>query len=169
MGTDVASRAVSSVMARFWLPEVLVLGLLTASCTGPTDTTSPTQTAPSVRPSPSLQPVTDYTSFTDGAAAAGLTISAKGGTGLEDIFGVGGRTVSLDGVRVLAFEYPTSSAANKLRASVSKDAEMVGPAIIDWSNPHLYRSGRLIAVYLGDHQGTLRTLQHLLGPQFAGW
>ena len=174
MGTDSAPHGVSSMMmARLWLLAAVSLGLVTASCTGQTETTTPRQTSaptsPSTQPNPTLQPVIDYASFAAGLEVAGYAIRVEGRTGLEDIFGVRGRSVRIDGLRVMAFEYPTAVAASKLRSSVSPDAEFVGPAIIEWSRPHLYASGRLVVVYLGNRSDALRTLVQLLGPQFAGW
>ncbi|SRR6266545_907201 len=173
METDSAPHGVSSMMmARLWLVAAVWLGLVAASCTGQTETTAPRQTSaptsPSTQPSPTLQPVIDYASFAAGLEAAGYAIRVEGQTGLENVFGVRGRSVRIDGVRVMAFEYPTAAAASKFRSSVSPDAEFVGLAIIEWTNPHLYASGSLIVVYLGDRPASLRTLNQLLGPQFAG-
>jgi len=161
------------MMARLWLLAAVSLCLVTGSCTGQTQTTTPRQTSaptpPTTQPSPTLQPVIDYASFAAGLEAAGYRIRVEERTGLEDIFGVRGRSVRIDGVRVMAFEYPTAAAASKLRSSVTgPNAEFVGHAIIEWTNPHLYASGRLIVVYLGDRPAAIRTLDQLLEPQFAG-
>jgi len=61
-------------------------------------------------------------------------------------------------------EYPTEKAFERLQSSVNKRADMVGPAIIDWSNPHLYGAGTLIVVYLGKKPLAMRTLEKLLDP-----
>ncbi len=39
--------------------------------------------------------------------------------------------------------------------------------MIDWA-PHIYGAGRLIVVHAGNRRGTIRTLDQLLGPPFAG-
>jgi hypothetical protein len=119
-------------------------------------------------PTPSDQAATDYASLADALEAEGHKLRVRRHTGLEEIFGVPGRTVSIDGDRVLAFEYPSRSAFEKLRSSVNRRGDMVGSAIIDWFPPHLYGSGRLVVVYLGGRRATLRTLEQLLGQQFAG-
>jgi hypothetical protein len=77
-----------------------------------------------------------------------------------------GRKVSIDGVRVWALDYPTISAYNKVRSNISKDGHEMGDAQVFWS-PHIYGTGRLIVVAFGRAR-TLRTLDKLLGPQFAG-
>jgi hypothetical protein len=148
--------------------------VLAASCTGtnegsPSPSSSP-ETSLGTAPSgtPTARAVTDYASFAEGLEAAGNTLRVQRHTGLEEIFGVPGRTVSLDGNRVLAFEYPTRSAFEKLRSSVNNGGDEVGSAIIDWGPPHLYGAGRLVVVYLGSRQVTIKALEQLLGPQFAG-
>jgi hypothetical protein len=161
------------MMARLWLVAAVTLGIVTASCTGQTETAAPRQTSaptsPSTQPSPTLQPVTDFASLATGLEAAGYAIRVEGRTGLEDAFGVRGQSVRIDGMRVMAFEYPTAAAASKLRSSVKgPNAEFVGDAIIEWCCPHLYACGSLIVVYLGDQPAAIRTLDQLLGPQFAG-
>jgi len=149
--------------------------VLVASCTG-TKEESPSPSSPagssSAGPTPSATPsarfVTNYASFANGLEAAGHTLRIQRPTGLEDAFGVPGRAVFFDGNQVLAFEYPTRSAFEKLRSSVNKRGDMVGPTIIDWGRPHLYGAGRLVVVYLGSRQLTIGTLEQLLGSQFAG-
>jgi hypothetical protein len=111
--------------------------------------------------------VTDLDSFTDALETAGHAVRVGGRTGLEDVFDVQGHPVSFDVARVMAFEYPNERAAEKLQASVDKTAYMVGPAIIEWSNPHIYRAGSLIVVYLGNKPAALRTIEGLLGSHFA--
>ena len=34
--------------------------------------------------------------------------------------------------------------------------------------PHFYNNGKLIALYVGDHNDTIELLDGVLGPQFAG-
>lgn len=149
---------------------VVTAAILLASCTGSDGDSSPepgTETGSPSSTKDAAMVVTDYDSFTDVLGSAGHTIRVAGRTGLEDIFGVRGRAMTIDGVRVMAFEYPTRFAFVELRTSVSKDAYMVGSAIIDWTRPHLYGAGTLIAVYLGNQAVMTRTLEQLLGPQFA--
>jgi hypothetical protein len=144
--------------------------VLVSSCTGSKPTMpSPTASTETGTPSvPSVQPVTDFASFATGLEAAGYTVRVKRRTGLEDIFRTSGRSVRVDGALVMAFEYPTETAAAKLQSSIDgPNAEYVGDAVIDWCCPHLYASERLIVVYLGDRPAVIRTLTELLGPQFA--
>jgi hypothetical protein len=152
------------------LPVIASAVVLVPACTGSRGT-SPSPNAPSGTGTPSVeaQPVTDFASFASGLEAAGYSIRVDGKTGLEHVFGVRGRSVRLDGVGVMAFEYPTRAAASTLRSSVKgPNAEYVGDAVIDWCCPHLYAAGRLIVVYLGDRPAAMRALTRLLGSQFAG-
>lgn len=148
------------------------------SCTGGAKETSPPPGAPGGTGSVStptiepLEPVSDLASFVSRLESDGHTIRrVDGGAGFDRYFGARGRLISIDGADVYTFEYPTVAAADNLRSSVSKDGydiEFGRRAIhIDWAS-HFYRSGRLIVVFVGSRQRTIRTLGHLLGPQFAG-
>ena len=151
---------------------VAVMSFVLAACTGgssddtPLPSPSPGADATSATAPPALV-VTDLDSFTAGLEAAGHKVRVGVRTGLEDIFGVQGHPVSFDVARVMAFDYPNEKAAERLQASVDTTADMVGPAIIEWSNPHLYRAGSLIVVYLRDKPAAIRTIEGLLGPHFA--
>lgn len=149
----------------------LIVAVTLAACTG--NPSTPTPYAPSVTgPSPTNQPlaVTDLDSFVNGLELAGHEVRVErhqAGVGENDIFGVRGHNVSFDGARVMAFEYQTERAAQRLQQSVNKDGDMIGSWIIDWGGQHLYRRGTLIVVYLGQRSGAIRTLESLLGTQFA--
>ena len=141
--------------------------ILLAACTG-----SPNEAPTGLHPRPpsaaeSPVVVTDLASFTDALESAGQTVRVGGRTGLEDVFGVRGRAVRFSGTLVMAFDYPTEKDFEALRSSVNKRGDMVGPAIIDWLNPHLYGAGTLIVVYLGKNSAAIGTLEELLGPQFS--
>lgn len=151
-----------------------VAGLtLLVSCTGTQGTSGPlaesgsSTLAPSV--TPSVQPVTDVRSFVAALEEAGHTVrqGPLGNLPGFESFGTRGRMVSIEGVRVWAFEYPTTVAYDKVRSSISKDGHEVGNASIDWV-PHIYGSGRLIVVLVGERPSTRRSLDELFGRQFAG-
>jgi hypothetical protein len=168
------SRIGSGVSGEVKIVLVLVSTVvLASSCTGtkeeppPPVTPTGSHTGTASIPTPSDR-ATDYASLAAALEADGHKFRVRRDTGLENIFCVPGRTVSIDGDRVLAFEYSTRSAFEKLRSSVNKRGDMIGSTIIDWGPPHLYGSGRLVVVYLGSRQATLRSLEQLLGPQFAG-
>ena len=154
--------------------------VLVSSCTGAKESSSPATpagsssgTAPSVTPSD--QAVIDYASFTDGLEAAGFTVRSGGRTrGLPlSLLAVPGQRVSIDGVSVSVFEYPTEKALLKVRSAIRPRGDEIptadgGTAIIDWDPPHFYGAGKLLVLYFGDKQPTIDALNLLLGPQFAG-
>ena len=59
-------------------------------------------------------------------------------------------------------------------SSIGRDGYSVptrtgGIADVEWiATPHFYGAGRLLVLYVGDEQRTIRALDLLLGPQFAG-
>jgi hypothetical protein len=112
--------------------------------------------------------VTDLDSFVEGLELAGHDVEVERHEDpTNDIFGVRGYPVSFDGARLMAFDYPTNGAATRLQGSVSKDGYYIRSAVIDWGGQHLYRAGSLIVVYLGEKSASIRTLEDLLGSQFA--
>lgn len=147
----------------------VVVATALAACTG--DSSAPaTSSPPASSPTPTSEPlaVTDLDSFVKGLELAGHKVEVERHEDWsKDIFGVRGYSVSFDGTRLMAFDYPSERAAARLQASVSKDGYEVGPAHFDWGGQHLYRQERLIVVYLGERPGAIGILEDLLGTQFA--
>jgi hypothetical protein len=150
---------------------LVVLASCTSAKEGPPPPTAPGETSPTVAP---VEPVSDFGSFVSRLESDGHTIRrVDGGTWLDRYFGTRGRLISIDGAKVYTFEYPTVAAADKLRSSVSKTGHTIyddkgrEAALIDWVS-HFHSSGRLIVVFVGSRQRMIRTLDELLGPQFAG-
>jgi hypothetical protein len=114
----------------------------------------------------------------DGANASAstlLTVWAKQGVTVEPgdsveqpFFSVIGQTVAINGQDVQIFEYPTEAEAEAEAATIDA-AGNPATMMIRWiAPPHFYRTGRVIALYLGDDVQVLRALEAALGPQFAG-
>ena len=147
----------------------LIVAAMLAACTGDSSTPTPTS-PPATSPPPTNQPlaVTDLDSFVNGLELAGHEVEVdRHEDRANDIFGVRGYSVSFDGTRLMAYDYPSERAAEQLQESVNKEGDMIGEWIIDWGGQHLYRRGALIVVYLGERNGPIRTLEDLLGTQFA--
>jgi hypothetical protein len=146
----------------------LIIVAVLAACTG--DSSTPTPSSPPIM-SPSLtdQPVvTDLDSFVEGLGLAGHDVEVERHEDpTNDIFGVRGYAVSFDRTRLMAFDYSSERAAKRLQESVSRDGYYIGDYVIDWGGQHLYRSGSVVVVYLGERPGSLSTLEELLGRQFA--
>ncbi len=114
--------------------------------------------------------MTDLDSFVNSLELAGHDVRVErhqAGVGENDIFGVRGHNVAFAGARVMAFEYRSERAAQRLQQSVNEDGDMIGSWVIDWGGQHLYRAGTLIVVYLGEKSSAIHTLESLLGTQFA--
>lgn len=75
----------------------------------------------------------------------------------------------VEGDDLQLFEYAGEQAATDEAARVSRDGGTVGTTSMSWlAPPHFFRSGRVIAIYLGTNQSVLQALTSELGPQFAG-
>lgn len=159
--------------SRIILGLLAPLALLASSCTGPVETTPPSSTnSLSPQPSPSLEPVTDFSSFSEGLDAAGLTVrrGERGGADfLSDFITVPGQGFVIEDDQVLAFEFPTAKAFDEMRSTIRPRGDTIGTAIINWGDPpRFFGAGRLLVLYFGDKQHTLDTLESFLGQQFAG-
>ena len=143
--------------------------LVASSCTRSTEappSSAPAQTNPSA--SQALQPVNDLASFVAALEAEDHAIRVRGKTGFEHVFGGRGRSVAIDGTKVMAFEYESAAAVSKLLSTVhGPGLEYVGQAVIDWCCPRFYSRGRLVVVFLGDRPATVRALTGVLGRPFA--
>jgi hypothetical protein len=89
---------------------------------------------------------------------------------LRRLFLIRDHVVKIDDREVHVFEYPTRSKLEEI--SISPDSTGISTkdgvaAIIEWQ-PHFYRSGRVLVLYLGDAPVLLELMNLLLGPQFAG-
>jgi hypothetical protein len=146
---------------------VAALTLLGPSCTGQGETTRP---SPPNSPSPSLKAVTDYSSFMDGLETAGFSVRPGGRAGFpSELLGVLGNEILIDGLPVLAFEFPNEKSLVEMRSTIRPRGDTIGTAIINWSDPpRFYGAGRLLVLYFGDKQRTLDALDGFLGQQFAG-
>ena len=68
-----------------------------------------------------------------------------------------------------AFEYETESGAAAEGGRIAPDGASVGTTQISWaSDPHFYRTGRVVVLYVGRQSSTLGLLQRMLGQQIAG-
>ena len=76
--------------------------------------------------------------------------------------------ISIDGISVWAVEFPTVSAYETMRSRISGDGQHIGDAKFVW-NPHIYGSGRLIVLYVGNLPTPVRdALNEVFDKQFAG-
>jgi hypothetical protein len=153
------------------LLSVLSAVVLVASCTGteqaPTPPDAPSASSSGRRHSVEpIESITDRASFVAALEAAGHTVRPGGVVDLVGFEGLAssGRKVSIDGVRVWALDYATLPSTRSARISARMGMR--------WATPRF-----LVAAHLRDREAdrgsfgpadTLRTLDKLLGPQFAG-
>jgi len=111
----------------------------------------------------------DYASFVDALQADGMSVKSAGKLPV-DFFSVEGQALIIkDQFLVVVFEYPDAASAEADASKVSPDGRSVGTIKPSFGfTPHFYKSGRLIAVYVGDDKGATKILESVLGPQFAG-
>jgi hypothetical protein len=70
---------------------------------------------------------------------------------------------------VYTFEFETTAAAEAEARGISADGHRVGSSFVSWiSDPHFYRSDRMIVLYVGQSERIRNALVQAAGPQFAG-
>lgn len=122
---------------------------------------------PQQRKSPPA-PVTDYASLIGNLRAAGVSVEPDGEVD-QPFFSVTGRMIKVRGEDVQVFQYANTAAADAQAAPVSLDGSAVGTTKLHWIGPpHFYKKGKLLVLYVGDHQDVLKALEAVLGRHFAG-
>ena len=109
--------------------------------------------------------------------AAGATVTEQeSGGGFGFLHGAP-HPLLVNGEHVTIFEYAAPALAEVDASGISADGSTfhtgIGPfgsaAIVDFiAPPHFYKTGRVIALYVGRDAGTLRLLRQVFGPPFAG-
>ncbi len=80
-----------------------------------------------------------------------------------------GTELRVENATLQVFEYPTENAAERDLTAVSSDARTIGSTQMTWQgDPHIFRSGRLVVLYVGDDDRILDALEDTLGAQVAG-
>ncbi len=101
--------------------------------------------------------------------AKGARVELTSENASQPFFTVTGRIVNVNGEGVQVFEYPNAAMAEREAKLVSPSGSPVGTSMITWmAPPHFYRSGPVIALYVGSNGAVTKALEAALGPQFAG-
>jgi hypothetical protein len=75
----------------------------------------------------------------------------------------------VNGENLYFFEYASDGSAEADAARIGPDGATVGTSQVSWvSDPHFYRNGAVVALYVGRQASTLALLQKVLGQQIAG-
>ncbi|HEX6087167.1 MAG TPA: hypothetical protein VF266_21740 [Thermoanaerobaculia bacterium] len=109
---------------------------------------------------------TANTSLVDDLRAAGLTVT-DGGEVEQPFLGTKGRVYSIEGGDLQLYTYPSEAAAQQDAAKISPDGQIEGVQVSWMAQPHFYRSGNVLAIYLGFEPKTLEALQRVLGAPIA--
>jgi hypothetical protein len=100
--------------------------------------------------------------------ASGLTVE-NGASVTQPFFTVPGQALKINGQDVQVFAFDTAQAMETEAAQIAPDASTIGTNMPSWtSDPHFYKLGSMIVLYLGQDQKILDILSNVLGPQFAG-
>jgi hypothetical protein len=100
--------------------------------------------------------------------AAGATVEVGGPVG-QAFFDVPGQALTVNGIRIEVYEYPSQAAAESNAGEVSPDGATIGLTSVFWAgSPHFYKQAALIVLYVGDDGALHSVLEGLPGPQFAG-
>jgi hypothetical protein len=117
---------------------------------------------------PSSPRVTDYASLAASLRAAGATVRL-GAKVEQPFFPVNGRLIEVHNEDVQVFEFADAAVVKAQAARISPTGSTIGTTKVHWIGPpHFYRTDRLLVIYVGDSERVLRTLETVLGPQFAG-
>ena len=112
--------------------------------------------------------VTDYPSLIKSLRALGAGATAVGDVE-QPFLSVTGKMIKVHGEDVQVFQFANAAAAEAEAAPISRDGMSVGTRKIFWVGPpHFYKQGRLLVLYVGNNDKLLKTLEAVLGQQFAG-
>jgi hypothetical protein len=79
------------------------------------------------------------------------------------------RGLRVNGSPVYVFAYESDGDVDRFVGIVSPDGSSVGKSTLPADKPvHFYRKGKVIALYRGDKESTLKILDEILGEPFAG-
>jgi hypothetical protein len=119
----------------------------------------------------------DTASVVDSLRAAGATVTERPSSGGFSFLHGSPHHLLVNGQDVWMYEYPAPALAEVDASSISADGSTfhtgIGPfgstVIVDYiAPPHFYKTGRVIALYVGRDAETLRLLRQVFGPPFAG-
>ena len=146
----------------------LLAGLLSGCDTGTTPTPTPPPLRPSVAPTrtASAGGVADLAGLEAALQAAGLTVTPAEAIN-QPILGVKGRNVTVNDGTIQAYEYADAAAATKDTARIQPDGTIPGTDVMWVAQPHFYRAGRLVIIYVGTDPAILSALKAALGAPFA--
>ena len=140
---------------------VLVFGLLLSACGG-----APTASASNASPEPAA--VQDQASLVAALEAGGAVVEV-GEPISQPFFSVEGSIIKVNGADVQVFEFENADEMELASSQIAPDGGSDATTMITWiDTPHFYKSGRIVALYIGSDEAVLSLLEKALGAQFAG-
>ena len=140
---------------------VVTLGLLLNACGG-----APAASASNASPEPAA--VEDQASLVAALEAAGATVET-GEPISQPFFSAEGNIIKVNGADIQVFEYENSETMELESSQIAPSGSSDATTMITWiDTPHFYKSGRIIALYVGSDETVLGFLENTLGAQFAG-
>ena len=78
-------------------------------------------------------------------------------------------TLNVNGDYIGIYEYKSSQEMEIDAKTIRSDGSMIGKTIYDWySEPHFYKGGDIIIIYIGANKDIMKKIEKLMGKQFAG-
>ena len=110
----------------------------------------------------------DKASLITALQASGATVET-GEPISQAFFTPEGTLLKVNGADIQVFEYESMEAMEAEGSQVAPDGGSVGTSIMMWvDTPHFYKTGRIIALYVGSDKAILALLEKVAGPQFTG-
>lgn len=82
---------------------------------------------------------------------------------------VEGKILKVNGADVQVFEFASNSDMEQTAAAISADGGSAGTTMITWvDDPHFFKAGRILALYVGSDEEIVKLLEDAILPQFAG-
>ena len=151
------------------LVSFLILVSLSACMAPPTAVATETSSAvPAESPATEVASVEDKAGLIAALQASGATVET-GDLISQPFFTPEGTIIKVNGADVQVFEYESPEAMEGEASQVASDGGSVGTSMVSWMDtPHFYKTGKIIALYVGSDTTVLGLLEGALGPQFAG-
>jgi hypothetical protein len=140
---------------------LLMLGLLVSACGS-----APAANASNASPEPAT--VEDQASLIAALEAAGATVDV-GEPISQPFFSAEGNIIKVNGADVQVFAYENAEEMELESSQIAPDGSSNATTMITWiDTPHFYKTGRIIALYIGSDEAVLSLLEKTMGAQFAG-
>jgi hypothetical protein len=155
----------------FLIGASFLLVVILAACEGePTPDVEPEVPEATAAPAtiPPESPLVGYEDLFSALQAAGATVE-PGEAVEQPFFSVPGQGIQVNDQDVQVYVYESAEALEAEAVEIGEDGSSIGTTMVNWEQPpHFFKSGRVLALYLGEDPNILNLLGSIVGPQFAG-